>query len=352
MQRYPQEKISLFTGPSYIITELDRYEKESETRNKKRKRDETIECSFDIPLLPKKRISQGEKMLANIWFTLDNMGYVRTTDQIEFNQAMVYACLPKIYGEDEWPIHANSVMEKYGLKKIQPRLLFFCPRRWGKTMSVAFFCAALMLRRPGIVICVFSTGGRISGKLMETMIQMILGVTSASNRIVKSDNEDLYLAATQLPPGCSKNSAIAHQLRNHSTTSKFFSYPNNPIGNHIPPHNTVCLSVCVCVSVCTDSGVSWRPTQRWTPFTLQMPSPHITHPKFLALGKDIHNLIDDFLAHPTPTHCSWSYWCDHRPFSCVRFSFYIYNLSLIHYRSLNSKRICPLPTSLIQSSSL
>lgn len=209
--------------------ELDLYEKEYETKSKKRKRELEIEDSFEILRLPKKRISQGDKILANVWFTLDNMGYTRTTDQIEFNQAMVFACLPKIYG-DEWPIHANSVMKTYGLSNIRQRLLFFCPRRWGKTMSVAFFCASLMLRRPGIVICVFSTGGRISGKLMETMIQMILGVPAANKRIVKSDHEDLYLAATPLPTGCSKNSAQAHQLRGHSTTSKFYSYPNNPRG--------------------------------------------------------------------------------------------------------------------------
>ena len=60
----------------------------------------------------------GDMRLRNIRHTLNNMGYVRSADQIRFHEAFLQACLPKIYGSD-WDLHSQRVMREFNIKQIQ-----------------------------------------------------------------------------------------------------------------------------------------------------------------------------------------------------------------------------------------
>lgn len=163
--------------------------------------------------------NQGDIRAANVLKRLNNLGYVRSKDQMWFHQAFFQACLPKIYGK-EWENSSMRVMEAYGITDIRYEVMAMTPRRWGKTVSVAMFVAALLLDVPGLTIAVFSTGKRASGSLTELVKKIICNVKGGAARIVKQSQEDLYIAAHAPTDGKGVNSQEAKALQSAEGTSK------------------------------------------------------------------------------------------------------------------------------------
>ena len=163
------------------------------------------------------RGNAGDLRLQKLQWWLNNLGVLRSPDQQLFHVHFTNACLPKIYGEF-WNESCVRVMASRGIKKIQNEVLATTPRRWGKTWSVALFVLALMLACPGIRVCVFSTGKRASGSLMEIMLQFLGNVPSLRGRVAKQNQEELYIAANALQQGQSAESAAAKEQRQLKTT--------------------------------------------------------------------------------------------------------------------------------------
>jgi hypothetical protein len=138
--------------------------------------------------------------------------------------------LPKIYGEADYDANQERILEENGLDKISPRVISLQPRREGKTLSVCILALALLLCVPGITIVVFSTGGRISTLLMDTLVELGSSIPGFKERIVGRTNEALYIASSSLQAGQSKHSDAAKDARLDPSTSKLFSYPNNSKG--------------------------------------------------------------------------------------------------------------------------
>jgi len=103
--------------------------------------------------------------------------------------------------------------------------LCMTPRRFGKTISVAIFVVAMMIACPGIVIGTFSTGRRASGGIMDLVSQMISNIPGLKERVVRQNEEQLFLAATKAATGYS--SVAKSQQEKAFTTSKFFAYPSS-----------------------------------------------------------------------------------------------------------------------------
>jgi tRNA(Met) C34 N-acetyltransferase TmcA len=99
------------------------------------------------------------------------------------------------------------------------------PRRFGKSTAVACFVAALLLERPGIRIAVFSPGSRASSGLMEIILSM-LEFAGVLGRILKHNDEKLYLAANDFADGITRGSTAAKKLHSHPSTSKLLSFPS------------------------------------------------------------------------------------------------------------------------------
>lgn len=185
-----------------------------------------VEVTLDD--LRDQRSCNGDIRLANLRRTLDSVpGFARSEHQKEFHEAFIQACLPHIY-ENDWENNAVRVMESLGLQRIQHEVLIATPRRWGKTISVAMFVAALLLCRPGIKIAVFSTGKRASSSLTGEVIKMIdrLG---HKNRIVKQNLEELYVSIVPAETGGGTQSAKA--LQTAPETSRLGSFPSSVEGN-------------------------------------------------------------------------------------------------------------------------
>lgn len=180
----------------------------------------TVECEGDI------RLRKIQWLLDSI---LEHLGWSRTESQVQFHNAYIRAALPKIYG-NQWEQHSARVLAKFGVRAIKQLVLGMTPRRWGKTVAVASFCAVLLLCVAGILISTFSTGKRASGLLMDSLTRMMSGVEGAEARIVRSNAESLSVAESQRSEGVGQQSETAKRMAAHATTSVFHSYPSSVDG--------------------------------------------------------------------------------------------------------------------------
>jgi hypothetical protein len=105
------------------------------------------------------------------------------------------------------------------------------PRRYGKSVSMAMFTLALLLCVPGIRICIFSTGKRASGGLMEIIMKLLNETGNSKQRIVKRNQEQLYVCAHDKvsPDGVLLEPKVT--LHDDPNTSKLYSYPASVSGN-------------------------------------------------------------------------------------------------------------------------
>jgi hypothetical protein len=152
-------------------------------------------------------------------------------DQLLFMESCLLACLPKIYGEQDWAMHSVRVLDEWGQDRVRYFLMMITARRGGKTYSVGMFNASFLLNVPGKTISVYSTGRRAS-KMLKELVEKFIRMTGEVNakRIVCSGQEELFVAATQLGEQKTKRSPEARELALQADTSKLFSYPSNVRG--------------------------------------------------------------------------------------------------------------------------
>ena len=130
-----------------------------------------------------------QKLLARV----DARGFERSAQQLEFHVAFMKAAARVIYKGD-WETDRPMIMEKYGWERCNSEVLISTPRRFGKTYSIAIFCACLAMSfgvlgrqtltcsslsstivttSVGIEIVVFSPARRASRKLLERIVEFI-----------------------------------------------------------------------------------------------------------------------------------------------------------------------------------
>lgn len=152
-------------------------------------------------------------------------------DQLLFLEACLFASLPKIYGASDWATHHYRVLTEWGRSEIDYFLMMITARRVGKTFSMSMFDAAVLLHVPGITISVFSTGRRAS-KMLKELVEKLIKMTGDENtqRIINSNQEELFIAHKTLADNTTKRSLEAQNLRMDITTAKLFSYPSSVKG--------------------------------------------------------------------------------------------------------------------------
>ena len=134
----------------------------------------------------------GDEKLRDLKFWLDHLGLKRHIHQIRFHEHMIKASLSKIY-ETEWETQYESIMKRFDIEKMKRELLFSCPRRFGKTFSVAVYSAAYMLSVPNCQVAVFSTGKRTAKKLMMLILSFLSRFPGFEDHIDIKNQEDLVL---------------------------------------------------------------------------------------------------------------------------------------------------------------
>ena len=78
-----------------------------------------------------------------------------------------------------------------------------------------------MLARPGIRLCVFSTGSRASSAMLQEVMMLLGRIEGGTQRIVKRNEEQLFLAPTTVD--VSAGSAKALALTDAAGVSKMYS---------------------------------------------------------------------------------------------------------------------------------
>ena len=117
---------------------------------------------------------------------LDRHGWERSFHQREFHDTFIRACA-RVFWKTERPGQFardhQRILQLNGWEHLGQEILVSTPRRFGKTISVSMFAAAMLYSAPNVEISIYSTCKRISQKLLRNVIKFLqliydaLGVT-------------------------------------------------------------------------------------------------------------------------------------------------------------------------------
>lgn len=187
-----------------------------------------VQTIYDEAMKPDyTRECMGDKRLRLLRRILDAYGpqWKRSEHQKMFHEGFIVACLPVIYGSD-WETHSLRVLQEFRVTDTKYGVLCRTPRRFGKTIAVAMFVAALLLTIPGIKICVYSTGKRASSSLTSSTVRFVCKIQGGQRRIIRKNQEELFLAEKPLNFNVNRNDPTVNGiLINKDTVSELHSYP-------------------------------------------------------------------------------------------------------------------------------
>jgi hypothetical protein len=138
--------------------------------------------------ISRNKVLRGDVVLAKLNKALDSCGLERTETQRFFHKMFTLSVLPWVYGSKDFSQFRERILFENGVPssdKYNQCTLISTPRRWGKTTSVALFCAAMLFSVPEAWIAVFSTGRRASSSLSE-MVQKFIKRLEESAKLSKS----------------------------------------------------------------------------------------------------------------------------------------------------------------------
>ena len=105
---------------------------------------------------------------------LDEHGWRRSYHQRLFHDDFIRACT-RIFWKREAPgkfaREQCEILRRNNWSHIQQEVLISTPRRFGKTISVSMFAAAMLYSAPGVEISIYATCKRISQKLLRNVVK-------------------------------------------------------------------------------------------------------------------------------------------------------------------------------------
>jgi len=125
---------------------------------------------------------------------LDDMQFTRSKQQLEFHAAYAGGIAPQIFGDD-LPRYLEPLLDALGLDFLSKDVAVSCPRRFGKTTSVALFCAALAFTQGDMDIVIYSIAMRTSRMLTARIYTMLLLLSSGADIFGTNNQEILEVRA-------------------------------------------------------------------------------------------------------------------------------------------------------------
>ena len=135
---------------------------------------------------------------------LDRRGWDRSFHQRMFHEVYLKSCVRIFFKRDgpgAFARNHNRVLELNGWDSTPQEVLVSTPRRFGKTISVSMFAAALIFAAPAMELSIYSTCKRISQKLLRNIIKFVdliyleLGVEPF--KILRMNQEEIHLAGPE-----------------------------------------------------------------------------------------------------------------------------------------------------------
>jgi hypothetical protein len=99
----------------------------------------------------------------------------------------------KIIYRDDFQKVVAEVMRKNKWTILKQEVFCLTPRRFGKTIAVAMFVAAILWTQPNVEISVFSTGQRASERMMDSIVEVLDCFEGFRTRIVKKVQETVKI---------------------------------------------------------------------------------------------------------------------------------------------------------------
>jgi hypothetical protein len=107
---------------------------------------------------------------------LDRRGWDRSFHQRLFHEEYLKSCARIFFKRDgpgSFARNHNRVLELNGWDSTPQEILVSTPRRFGKTISVSMFAAAMVFSAPNMELSIYSTCKRISQKLLRTIVKFL-----------------------------------------------------------------------------------------------------------------------------------------------------------------------------------
>lgn len=154
-------------------------------------------------------LSKGFDRIAkcrNALEALDASGWNRSFHQRLFHDQFIRASV-RVFWKNEKPgvfqREHKDILEMNGWDNLSQEILVSTPRRFGKTISVSMFAAAMLYAAPNIEISIYSTCKRISQKLLRN-VQKFLGLifealSEKPYDVVRSNMEEYAIRGCEGP---------------------------------------------------------------------------------------------------------------------------------------------------------
>lgn len=190
---------------------------------------------------------------------LDERGWKRSYHQRLFHDDFLKACTRIFWKLEPAGTFARQhleILQRNNWTHISQEVLVSTPRRFGKTISVSMFAAAMLYAAPNVEISIYSTCKRISQKLLRN-VQKFFGVicnddvANSGFSVIRSNMEEMVL----------KGPVNLHDVRVvNSYPSKVKSSLLHKSLLFIAPISA-CIAPCCCLASCYSGVANGNP---WT----------------------------------------------------------------------------------------
>ena len=144
---------------------------------------------------------------------LDDNGWTRSYHQRLFHEDFLKACTRsffKMHAPGSFARAHAHILRVNSWNHLAQEILISTPRRFGKTISVSMFCAALLCSCPAVEISIYSTCKRISQKILRNVLKfcMLICDQDWENLKMKSTRENMEELNIRGPYGQQDNRII------------------------------------------------------------------------------------------------------------------------------------------------
>lgn len=197
------QKISL--KPLFLAWDKLEAQREAIKLKQKRKCSSAIERHMDI-LKPQETMNGFKRiqLCRNALEALDRRGWDRSYHQRLFHEEYLKSCARIFFKRDGPGAFANAhnrLLEINSWDSTPQEILVSTPRRFGKTISVSMFAAAMMFSCPAMELSIYSTCKRISQKLLRNIVKFLdliyveLNVTPY--KIARMNSEEVHVLGNE-----------------------------------------------------------------------------------------------------------------------------------------------------------
>jgi hypothetical protein len=149
-----------------------------------------------------KRIDQCSRALE----CMDRQGWERSFFQRKFHNSFMQATARAFWkneGAGRFARDHQDILQRFEWEDLAQEVLISTPRRFGKTISVSMFAAALMYSCASVEISIYSTCKRISQKLLRNvrkfMDLVFVDTGQRPYRVIRENAEEIFLQGPEGP---------------------------------------------------------------------------------------------------------------------------------------------------------